>query len=135
MSRVRQIAKTLGKSGIAFLIAFALCVLFYLIGQGGLTFLSVLVMIPLAAIWGFRGFRYVRDHALWSVRNRLLCAYGLIGVLPILLLFVLFGLGAWALINELAIYLTSSALNRRLDAAQAAIETIEGLPPDQRLVR
>jgi len=133
MSRFRQIAQPLGKSGIAFLIAFALFVIFYATGQGGLTVLTVLVMIPLAAILAFRGLRYAKRNALWSLRNRLIFVYGLIGVLPILLLFVLFGLGAWALMNELAIYLASSALNHRLDAAHAAVETLEHMPPAQRL--
>jgi sigma-B regulation protein RsbU (phosphoserine phosphatase) len=133
MSRFRQIAKPLGKSGIAFLIAFALYLLFYLTGQGGLTVLTVLVMIPLAAILAFRGLRFLKRNALWSVRNRLVFVYALIGVLPILLLFVLFGLGAWALMNELAIYLASSALNRLLDATQSAVETLEHMPPAQRV--
>ena len=64
-----------------------------------------------------RGVIALKRYSLWSLRNRLLLTYGLFGVLPILLLFTLAGLGAWALMNELAIYLASSALDRRLERA------------------
>lgn len=133
MSRVGQIAQYLGKSGIAFLIALALYLLFYFTGQGGLALLSFLALAVLAVILLFRGLRYVQRHSLWSLRNRLLFVYGLIGFLPILLLFVLFGLGAWALMNELAIYLARSALDRRLAAVQSAVTTMQRMPPDIRL--
>lgn len=133
MSRVRQIAHYLGKSGIAFLVALALYLLFYFTGRGGLAFLCFLALIVFAVILIIRGLRYAHRHSLWSVRNRLLFVYGLIGFLPILLLFVLFGLGAWALMNELAIYLARSALERRLEIVQSAVTTVQRLPPDVRL--
>ncbi len=133
MSRVRQIAQYLGKSGIAFLVALAFYLLFYFTGHGGLAFLAFLALVVSAAILFFRGLRYLQRHSLWSLRNRLLFVYGLIGFLPILLLFVLFGLGGWALMNELAIYLARSALNRRLETVQSAVITLQRIPPDQRL--
>jgi sigma-B regulation protein RsbU (phosphoserine phosphatase) len=133
MSRVRQIAQYLGKSGIAFLVVLALYLLFYFTGQGGLALLSFLALLVLAVILVVRGLRYVQRHSLWSLRNRLLFVYGLIGFLPILLLFVLFGLGAWALMNELAIYLARSALDRRLDVVQSAVTTLQRMPPQIRL--
>ncbi|MGA8029583.1 MAG: SpoIIE family protein phosphatase [Bryobacteraceae bacterium] len=132
MSRVREIAKYFGKVGIAFLIALVLYFVFYFTGHGELLALDVLALIPLLAIVAFRALRYLKRHSLWSVRNRLLFVYGLFGVLPIMLLFVLVGLGAWALMNELAIYLASSALDRRLDSVNAAVETIHGMAPQQR---
>ncbi len=132
MSRVRQAARRLGKTGIAFLIALALALLFYLTGHGGLLALDILALIPLAAIMGFRAFRYAKRNLLWSLRNRLLFVYGLFGVLPLLLLFVLIGLGTWALMSELAIYLASSALDRRLESVHSAVEMIQKISPRDR---
>ncbi len=132
MSRLRQAVKLLGKSGIDFLITLALYSIFYFTGHGVLTVLCFLALIPPAIIIFIRAFRWVRQHSLWSLRNRLLLVYGLIGVLPILLLFVLVGLGSWALMNELAIYLASSALDRRLDSVNSAVEALRRMPADQR---
>ena len=133
MSRVRQVAKVLGKSGIDFLITLALYLIFYATGHGALALLAFLALIPPALILVFRGLRYLQRHSLWSLRNRLLFVYGLIGFLPILLLFVLVGLGAWALMNELAIYLARSAMDRRLEAVKAAVLTLQRMPHDERV--
>ena len=132
MSRVREAYQLLGISGTAFLIALACYFAFYFAGNGPLTLLAVLVLIPLGAILVFRTLRFIKNHALWSVRNRLLCVYGLMGALPILLLFVLFGLGAWALMNELAIYLASSALDRMLSGHVADLYLVRQYLDSQR---
>jgi len=132
MSRLREVAKQLGKTGIAFLVALILYFVFYFSGQDGLLLLDLLALIPLLAIVAFRVLRYLKRHSLWSVRNRLLFVYGLFGVLPIILLFVLIGLGGWALMNELAIYLASSALDRRLESVNSAVDAMRGIPPAQR---
>ena len=102
--RLRKITQTLGAVGITFLITLALALLFYFTGQGGLLFIDILVLIPFAIILTVR---YAKRRPLWSLRNRLLFVYGLFGVLPVLLLFVLFGLATWAVTSELAIYLAA----------------------------
>src|SRR4051812_42650226 len=130
--RVRQITHTLGIVGITFLLALVLALLFYFTGHGALLALDIIVLIPLGAILAFRAFRFARRNMLWSLRNRLLFVYGLFGVLPVLLLFVLVGLGTWALLSELAIYLTSSALDRRIESVHTALETVQRVPPPDR---
>ncbi len=132
MSRVRQVAQALGTVGVTFIITLAAALLFYFTGHGGLLVIDILALIPLAAIMAFRAFRHARSHLLWSLRNRLLFVYGLFGVLPLLLLFVLIGLGTWALMSELAIYLASSALDRRLESVHTAVEMVHQVPPDDR---
>ncbi len=134
MSRVRQAVRLLGKSGIAFLIAFAFYLLFSLTDHGELAALFFLALIPPAIILALRSLRWLRRNSLWSVRDRLLVVYGLIGVLPILLLFALVAIGAWALMNELAVYLASSALERRVDSVNAATEALRRLPTAEREV-
>ncbi len=132
MSRVRQVVKILGKSGIVFLILLALYFIFSLSGHGVLAAFAFLALIPLVVILIVRGFRWVKQNSLWSLRNRLLVVYGLIGVLPVLLLFTLVGLGIWALTDELAIYLATSALDRRLESVDGALHALRGMPPEQR---
>lgn len=134
MSRVRQAVRLLGKSGIVFLVALTFYLLFSLTGHGGLAALFFLALIPPAIILAVRSFVWVKNHSLWSLRNRLLVVYGLIGVLPILLLFALVSIGAWALMNELALYLASSALDRRFDAVNAATEALRRIPGGEREV-
>ncbi len=132
MSRVRQAVRLLGKSGIAFLITLVFYFLFSFTGRDGLAALCILILIPPGAILALRGFRWFRRNFLWSLRDRLLVVYGLIGVLPILLLFALVAIGAWALMNELALYLASSALDRRFEAVNAAVETMRRVPVRER---
>ena len=132
MPRVRRITQTLGKIGISFLVTLVLALLFYFTGRGGLLAIDILALIPLGAIMAFRGFRFAKRNFLWSLRNRLLFVYGLFGVLPVLLLFVLVGLGTWALMSELAIYLASSALDRRIETVHTALQTLQRVPPSDR---
>jgi hypothetical protein len=132
MSRVRQVARRLGKSGIAFLVFLALYLAFYFSGHDIWAITTLLVLLPLGFFVAFRALRRVQRRLLWGVRNRLLFAYGLMGVLPILLLFVLIGLSVWGLTNDLAIYLASSALERRLDPINGTVAALERMGPEQR---
>ena len=93
---LRQVARRLGKSGIAFLAFLLAFTVFYFTGETFWAVLCVLVLIPIGAFLTFRLFRAFQRRGLWSVRNRLLFVYGLIGVLPLLLVFILLGLGTWA---------------------------------------
>lgn len=129
MPRLRQAMKFLGKSGVDFLITLAFYFIFRWTGHDILAVIAWLALIPPAFIIAFRIFRFIKRNALWSVRNRLLLAYGLMGVLPIFLLFILVALGAWAVMVELAIYLASSELNRRLDGLTEAVQLVRDLPP------
>ncbi len=130
---LRQAVQRLGKAGIAFLIALLCFFIFYFAGNSGLAFLFALVLLPLACVLGWRALRVLQHRGLWSVRNRLLFVYALIGVLPLLLVVVLIGLGFWALTTELAIYLANSALNRRLSTVEYLIEGVRHLPRDQQV--
>jgi sigma-B regulation protein RsbU (phosphoserine phosphatase) len=91
-------------------------------------FFTLFVLVPLGAFLTFRALRFVQRHSLWSVRNRLLFVYGLIGVLPILLLLVLVGLSLWGLTNDLAVYLATSALERKLDPLNGAVDSLSRIP-------
>ncbi len=129
---LRLTTKRLGKSGIDFVITLALCFLFYFTGHAILATLCVLALIPPGIILLIRGFRYVKQHSLWSVRNRLLFVYGLFGFVPLVLLFLLVVLSTWALMSELAIYLASSALDRRIEAVRDAADFLHSIPVNRR---
>src|SRR5947209_18215740 len=104
MFEVRQIARRLGKTGIIFLIALLLYPIFYFLGWTALLVIDFLVMAPVGSFLVFRGLRFIQRNALWSLRNRLLCVYGLLGFLPIVLLICMSLLTGWTLMSELAIY-------------------------------
>jgi sigma-B regulation protein RsbU (phosphoserine phosphatase) len=81
--------------------------------NGYLTFLRVILI--LLGIWVL--IRLARGgvrRALWRLRNRLMMTYLFIAVVPILLILVFAGLGAYALSSQLAVYLVSSELDRRI---------------------
>ncbi len=81
--------------------------------NGFLTFLRVVLI--LLGIWVL--IRLARDgvrKAIWRLRNRLLMTYLFIAVVPILLILVFAGVGAYALSSQLAVYLVSSELDRRI---------------------
>jgi sigma-B regulation protein RsbU (phosphoserine phosphatase) len=128
----RLILKGLGASGVDFVITLIFYLVFYFTGHGLLAVLCFLALIPPGIILAVRGIRYLRQHSLWSVRNRLLFVYGLFGFLPLILVFVLVALGVWAMMSELAIYLASSALDHRLDAVRNAADFLHSIPADQR---
>lgn len=130
--RVREIIKRAGISGTIFITGLFLSLIFYVAGHGFLAALAFFLLIPFGAWFGFRVLRLIRRHSLWSLRNRLLLVYTLLGALPFLLFITLVGLGAWALMNELAIYLASSALDRKLGDINDAVETLKRYPVEKR---
>ena len=132
MSRYSQLRRRLGISGIAFAFSLVLFLLFYFAGNGLGVLLTTLCLIPLSAVVLYRILRWIQIHALWSVRNRLLFVYWLMGVLPLFLVLILVGLGAWAFTTELAIYLANSALERRVDSIANAMHVLDGMTPAQR---
>jgi sigma-B regulation protein RsbU (phosphoserine phosphatase) len=129
MFPIRRIARWLGVSGCVLVAALALFLFAWFAGRVLLAFSDAILLIVSGAIVAFRAIRYAMRHSLWSLRNRLLVVYGLIGVLPVLLLFALAGASGWALMDELAIYLASSALDRRIGALDGAVASFRRVPP------
>lgn len=131
MTKARQILNWLGKSGLIFAISLCLYPIFYLSNQTALVVIDFLVLTVTGFILLFRGLRYVQRNALWSLRNRLLFVYGLLGFLPVVLLVCMSLLTGWALMSELAIYLASSALDRRIDSVQSSIQLLRRAPVNE----
>ncbi len=90
----------------------------------------VLILLGLWLVIRFarRGVR----HAIWRLRNRLLMTYLFIAVVPVLLIVVFVGIGAYALSSQLAVYLVSSEMDRRTASLAWLANALADAPPQQR---
>lgn len=125
--------RRLGVSGTIFIVALLSFLLFVWWGNTGGALLVAFVLLPMSVWMAVRAFRFARRHSLWSLRNRLLVVYALLGILPGLLVVTLVGLSMWALMSELASYLAGAALDRRLEWVDEAITTLRAFPLNQRM--
>lgn len=130
--KLGQTSRRIGVSGFVFLAALALFLFHWSGHHFVIAVFDALVLIVSGAIVLVRISRFAARHSLWSLRNRLLFVYGLIGILPVLLLFALVGVSAWALTDELAIYLANSELNRRVESLSGTVESFRNIPANAR---
>jgi sigma-B regulation protein RsbU (phosphoserine phosphatase) len=84
------------------------------IGSNGFLTFARVVLILLGIWLLIRMARGGVRRAIWRLRNRLMMTYLFIAVVPILLIIVFASLGAYALSSQLAVYLVSSELDRRI---------------------
>jgi len=70
----------------------------------------VLVGVALPLIW-----RFVRAHMLWSLRNKLVLTYLLIGFAPVVLFVTLVGISAYIAAGQFAIHLADTRVEAELD--------------------
>jgi len=122
----------MGRAGIAFL-AFLLLffALDYFMPLSGAKFLAA-VGVFVTGFW--LAIRLLRK-AVWRLRNRLIVTYMFIAVVPIVLIAALASMGGYLLISQLAVYLVTSELDRRIDSLDTAAESIlRTAPPDRAVV-
>ena len=86
--------------------------------------LTQIVLLLMGAWIAFRLTRAGMRKAIWRLRNRLLVTYLFIAVVPVALIVVLVGVGGYALISQLAIYLAMSDLDRRANMLRDVAETL-----------
>src|SRR5690349_21018977 len=75
-----------------------------------------------------RGLRWLRDHVMWSVRNRLIVTYLFIGGVPVTLAVAIGLLSGYLVLQNLAVFSAVSEINAeasRLSAANAAARSEE----------
>ena len=80
----------------------------------------------------FKLIRVASRRVIWRLRYRLLVTYLFIAVVPVTLILLLAGLGAYALASQFAVYLVSSELDRRIEALHWSAVNIVRLPPEAR---
>jgi sigma-B regulation protein RsbU (phosphoserine phosphatase) len=84
--------------------------------------LVFLVFLPFATL-GFL-FRKIT----WRVRNRLIVTYFLVGVVPILLIFMFVQFGSYLMLGQLTNYLLQTELDRRIEAVAQGDGTVVPTP-------
>jgi sigma-B regulation protein RsbU (phosphoserine phosphatase) len=126
---VQAIVQWIGRAGIAFVAFLLLFVaLDYFAPLSAFKLIAYLGLF-VTGIW--LTVRLLRK-AVWRLRNRLIVTYMFIAVVPIVLIAALASMGGWLLINQLAVYLVTSELDRRIDSLDAAAQSIvRTAPPDR----
>lgn len=92
-----------------------------------------LLVVLISGVWlGVRLLRRFRGQLIWSLRNRLLVTYTFIAAVPILLVAALLYEGGRALISQLAVYMVTSQLDRRIDTLTSFTESVVRTDPATR---
>ncbi len=89
------------------------------------------LMLGLVVVWRY-GIRAVR-LAIWRLRNRLIVAYLFIAVVPMLMLAVLTLAGAWAVSGQIAAYLLSVEMDRRVGQLKNVADSLGRVAPQARI--
>jgi sigma-B regulation protein RsbU (phosphoserine phosphatase) len=131
--RLKTVFDWLGRAGLAFL-AFAL--LYFALSvfapNRGFRIAALFGMLA-TGIWSIvRLLRRAAGPALWRLRNRLLVTYLFIAALPILLVAALVVLGGYLLVSQLAVYMVTSQLERRIDTLQSFTDSVVRTDPTSR---
>jgi phosphoserine phosphatase RsbU/P len=115
MQGVLDWRRRFGASGIAFLVLVAIYAVLYLTGvAAGLASLVALAAFAVALVGFIRLLRRSLRKSIWRLRNRLIAAYLLIAVVPIVLILTLAGIAAYAVIGQMAVYMVDNELSRRI---------------------
>jgi len=123
----------LGRVGIAFVILLAVYIVLEKAAPHSELNLVVLIGVLITGIWlAVRLLRIVARQAVWRLRNRLLVTYMFIAVVPIALIAALAVLGGLTLVAQLAVYLVTSELDRRIAGLQSAADSLARTDPASR---
>jgi len=120
-ARLQVLIRWLGSAGIAFLVLITTyAALGWIAPRSGFR-LVVEIATFIAGIWlAIRLLRLVARQSLWRLRHRLLVTYLFIAVVPIVLIAGLAALGGYMLAYQLAAYLVTTELDRRVAGLPAA---------------
>jgi sigma-B regulation protein RsbU (phosphoserine phosphatase) len=119
----------LGLAGVALLAMYA--TLGWLAPQSLARRLIFLAWIVVVVWLGVRLLRAGFHRATWRLRNRLLVTYLFIAVVPILLLAAFAFTGGRMLVNQIAVYLVTNQIDRRIDAMAQAGELLFQMRPER----
>ena len=133
-TRLQSVYAWLGRVGVAFLILLAAYVTLRQFPQRAPLAGVFLVATIFTGIWlAVRVLWRLARYATWRLRNRLLVTYLFIAVVPILLIVGLAITAGMLLTSQIAMYLETSEINRRIDVLQSAAESIAQTPSAARL--
>ena len=89
---------------------------------GWVTFLSLLAIVLFLLL----GLRWVRQHMLWRLRNRLIVTYMFIGVIPVLLLVAMAFITIYLFAGQFATFVVTSEIDAHLRSMLSVNETLAG---------
>ncbi len=127
------VVKQLGPPGVAFVV---FAVLYLTLGfapsHQALRVLSLIGMLVFGPWMIVRLLRRIKGHLIWSLRNRLLVTYLFIAGVPILLIAALAYVAGSALVSQLAVYMVTSQLDRRIETLSSLTDTVVRTDPTNR---
>jgi sigma-B regulation protein RsbU (phosphoserine phosphatase) len=131
--RLKNLAQILGRWGVAFFVLLALDVaLARLAPSSGFRLLVALALYVTGLLFALQLIRRNMRRLIWRLRNRLIVAYLFIAFVPIALIAILVGIGAWIMTGQTAVYLVSSELDRRTAALHGVAQMLAGTPAAKR---
>jgi sigma-B regulation protein RsbU (phosphoserine phosphatase) len=117
--------KRLGKLEKLFVILTVLYLPLALLAPSNGFTLILQFVVYVSGVWEIlRLTRIALRTAIWRLRNRLIVAYLLIAVVPIMLILTLVGVGGYMMASQVAIYLVRSELDRGVTSLQSALESL-----------
>ncbi len=106
-----------------------LLVVLWFAGMNVLLTLTGLFELAIGTVLLARLAKYAIKHSIWRLRNRLIVTYAFIAVVPIVLILVLVGLGAYFVAGQMSMYLVQSELDRRNAALNGPTQYLRHAPP------
>ena len=132
-SGLKTIWKYLGLADKTFLLVVAAYLISGWMAAGNAARLLLLVAIIITGFWtGIKWTRIGIRKVIWRLRNRLVVAYLFIALVPILLVGIFGLLGGRFLAGQIAVYLVSSELERRMFTLNSSAESLALVPAFQR---
>jgi len=104
-----------------------------IVSSQGLTLLNVLIFFLLVVLVPLATLGPLVRRITWRVRNRLLLTYFLVGVIPIVLIFLFVQLGSYLVLGQTANYLLHQEIDRRIEQAYVSAERKAPEPGDELL--
>lgn len=84
----------------------------------------------LGAVLGYRLIRYLARQSIWRLRNRLMVTYLFIGVVPVVLIATLVIAGGYIVAGQVAMFMVTSELDRRIDALNEPAQILGWSSPE-----
>jgi len=132
-NRFHTVFEWLGRAGLAFLAFVLLYLALGVLAPNGALRIAALIGMLAAGVWlSVRVLRRAAGLVMWRLRNRLLVTYLFIAALPILLVAGLAVLSLDLLVRQLAVYMVTSQLDRRIDQLDSFTKSVVRTEPVSR---
>ncbi len=134
LARIKAAYQWMGRVGVAFVVLLAGYVVIARLAPQSVFLLVVVAAAIVTGIWlTVRLLWRLARYGTWRLRNRLMVTYLFIAVVPILLIAVLAITAGMFLTEQLAAYLETSELERRIDQLQSAVASVARTAPAERV--